>query len=87
MGTPHENPMMDTRKYIVEFPDGLEAEYSANIIAENMWTQCDVEGNEYQLMESIIDDKMDGHAFQKVDGFTYLNGRKNRKNSTKGWHL
>ena len=21
VGTPHENPMMDTRKYIVEFPD------------------------------------------------------------------
>ena len=78
---------MDTREYIVELPDGLESKYSANIIAENMWTQCDVKGNEYQLMESIIDDKMDGHAVQKVDGFTYLNGRKHRKKSTKGWHF
>ena len=42
VGTPHENPMMDTCEYIVEFPDGLEAKYSANVIAENMWTQCDV---------------------------------------------
>ena len=25
VGTPHENPMMDTREYILEFPDGLEA--------------------------------------------------------------
>ena len=45
VGTPDENPMMDTREYIVEFLDGLEAEYSENVIAENMWTQCDVEGN------------------------------------------
>ena len=79
--------MMDTRKYIVELPDGMEAEYSANVIAANMWTKCDVKGNEYLLMESIIDDKTDGHAVQKVDGFTYLNGRKHRKKSTKGWHL
>ena len=62
--------MMETREYIVEFSDGLEAEYSANMIAENMWTQCDVEGNEYLLMEFIVDNKTDGHSVQKVDGFT-----------------
>ena len=38
-------------------------------------------------MESIIDNKKDGLAVQKVDGFNYLNGRKHRKKSTKGWHL
>ena len=52
-----------------------------------MWTQCEVEGNKYLLMKSIIEDKTDGHAVQKVDGFTYLNERKHRKKSTKGWHL
>ena len=45
VGTPHENPIMDTRENIVEFPDVLEAKYLVNVIAENMWTQCDVEGN------------------------------------------
>ena len=76
--------MMDTRKYIVELPDGMEAEYSANVIAANMWTKCDVKGNEYLLMESIIDDKTDGHAVQKVDGFTYLNGIKHCKEFNQG---
>ena len=38
-------------------------------------------------MESILDDKTDGHVVQKFDGFTYLNGRKHRKKSTKGWQL
>ena len=52
-----------------------------------MWTHWDVEGNEYLLMEYTINKKTDGHAVQKVDGFTYINGRKHSKNSTKGWHL
>ena len=87
VGTPNENPMVDTREYIVELPDGLEAKYSANVIAENMWTQCDVKGNKYLLMESIINNKTDGHTIHKVNGFTYLNGRKHRKKSTKGWKI
>lgn len=34
-GTSHNDIMFDTRAYIVEFSDGAEAEYTANIIAEN----------------------------------------------------
>jgi hypothetical protein len=41
--------------YEVEFPDGQVAEYSVNIIAENMYTQCDAEGNQYLLLNEIID--------------------------------
>jgi len=29
-GTSYENSMFDTRAYIIEFPDGAEAEYTAN---------------------------------------------------------
>jgi hypothetical protein len=28
--------------YAVKFADGAEAEYSANVIYENMWTQCNI---------------------------------------------
>jgi hypothetical protein len=41
----HENPILDTRTYYVEFPDSAEMEYTANMIAENMWAQCDIDGN------------------------------------------
>ena len=41
-GTSHNDIMFDTRAYIVEFPDGAEAEYTANIIAENMYAQCNI---------------------------------------------
>ena len=44
-GKAHSNPILDTRTYDVEFPDGSHAEYSANIIAQNMYSQCDTEGN------------------------------------------
>ena len=33
----HRNPLFDTRAYLVEFKDGSVAEYTANIIAENIY--------------------------------------------------
>ena len=54
LGTAHENPILDTRQYIVEFNDGDEAELSANVIANNMYAQCDPEGNQYVLLDSLI---------------------------------
>jgi hypothetical protein len=35
------NPILDTRTYNVEFPDGHSEEYTANVITENMYAQCD----------------------------------------------
>eukprot|EP00978_Attheya_sp_CCMP212_P006101 scaffold13744_cov38-Attheya_sp.AAC.2 len=55
-GKANTNPILDTRTYQVRFPDGVEAEYAANAIAENMWAQCDPDGNQHNvLLESIID--------------------------------
>jgi hypothetical protein len=53
-GKAHSNPILDTRTYDVEFPDGSHAEYSANIIAQNMYSQCDTEGNQFLLLSSIV---------------------------------
>eukprot|EP00978_Attheya_sp_CCMP212_P018513 scaffold50708_cov25-Attheya_sp.AAC.1 len=38
-GKANTNPILDTRTYQVRFPDGVEAEYATNAIAENMWAQ------------------------------------------------
>jgi hypothetical protein len=51
VGTSHANPILDTRMHTLEFENGAEAECSANVIAQNMWAQCDVEGNQCQLLE------------------------------------
>ena len=40
MGRANDNPILDTREYVVEFDDGTEAELAANAIAQNMYAQC-----------------------------------------------
>jgi hypothetical protein len=55
IGKANHDPILDTRLYTVEFPDGKEAEYSANIIAETRLSMCDEEGNQYLLLNHIVD--------------------------------
>ena len=86
-GTRNQQPILDTRVYEVEFPDGEVAEYAANVIAENMYAQCDAEGNQFQLLEAISDHKSDGHAVQMADAYVEKNGRKYLRRTTKGWSL
>jgi hypothetical protein len=86
-GHRHDNPIMDTRTYFVEFPDGAEMEYTANMIAENMWAQCDVDGNQWLLMEAIIDHRSNESAVKQADAFVVVNGKQHRKKTTKGWEL
>ena len=61
------NPILDTRTYEVEFPDGQTAKYSANIIAENMYAQCNTEGNQYLLLKEIVDWKKSSSATAPAD--------------------
>jgi hypothetical protein len=58
--------MLDTRTYLIEFPEDHSDEYTANVIDENMHAQCDAEGRHYNLMEGIIYHKTDGHAIEPV---------------------
>jgi hypothetical protein len=82
-GLANANPILDTRTYNVQFPDGNEAEHSANVIAESMWAQCDLDSNQHLLL--IIDSKKDGHAVKTADKYIYFKGRKHVKKTTKGW--
>ncbi len=47
IGCQSDKPILDTRLYDVEFPDGEVAPLTANAIAQAMYTQCNVDGNEY----------------------------------------
>jgi len=44
VGQRHNNPILDTRRYEVQFGDGSTIEYTANLVAENMLSQSDSEG-------------------------------------------
>jgi hypothetical protein len=45
IGKRNANPMLDTCEYKVAFPDGATDVFTANIIAENLHSQVDEEGN------------------------------------------
>jgi hypothetical protein len=88
IGRSNTNPLLDTRTYFVEFPDGTETEFAANIIAESMYAQSDLDGNQYLLLSEIIDHKSDGNALHIDDShFTTATGRTKITQPTKGWKL
>jgi hypothetical protein len=70
------NPIMDTRLYVVQFPDGREVEYAVNVVAENMLAVCDEKGNQTLLLQHIVDHKKDGTALSEGESYLYLRGRK-----------
>ena len=55
VGLANINPHLDTRSYIVDFDDGNQTELTANMIAETLYLQCDPNGNQYVLLEEIVD--------------------------------
>jgi len=92
-GRAHSNPILDTRTYEVEFPDGQIAEYSANIIAQNMYSQCDSEGNQYLLLKAIVDWQKDETAttrerqYIRLGNKNHIESNKHLRKTTKGWKL
>lgn len=88
-GKPHRNPIFDTRAYLVEFKDGSVREYTANIIAENIYEQVDDEGRTYSILHEIS-----GHRRDPTDAITAenafmisKNGNRVPRRTTKGWEL
>jgi hypothetical protein len=88
VGQRNSNPILDSREYEVQFPDGATDTFTANIIAENLYSQVDGDGYSYVLMSEIIDHKKDGTAVSKDDGFeTTKDGQQRPRRTTQGWKL
>jgi hypothetical protein len=88
VGRANDNPILDTRLYIVKVDDGDQTELTANMIAESLYSQCDPDGNQYVLLEEIVDHqclptamKLSDQKIVRANGKTYL------KCSTVGWQL
>ena len=67
VGRANTNPILNTRLYNVQFPDGHVAAYAANVIAKNMYAQVDEEGHTIVIMDEIINPAMDGSAVSADD--------------------
>jgi hypothetical protein len=77
--------MLDTMTYEIEFPDGRSDEHSANVIADNIHAQCDIEGIQYNLIEGIVDQKTDGPV-EPADMYIKHGSNTQVRKTTKGWH-
>jgi hypothetical protein len=88
VGTYDSNPLLNSILYDVEFPDGAIKEYSANIIAENMYSQIDSDGYSNTLLDSIIDYRSDGNAITKENKYVMTkSGQRRLRKTTEGWKL
>ena len=88
IGTAHDNPILDSRVYEVEYPDGYKASLAANVIAQNMFAQVDAEGNRHVLFDEIVDHRTDGTETKLVDQYiTSSNGTSRMRETTKGWEI
>ena len=88
-GTANANPILDTRVYELEFPDGRLEEYAVNVIAENLMNQADSDGWDTGLLEEILDVRKDESvAVAMKDGYiTTSSGQRRPVITTKGWDV
>ncbi|KAI2507370.1 Reverse transcriptase (RNA-dependent DNA polymerase) [Fragilaria crotonensis] len=84
IGKRHPNPLLDTREYECELEDGSLMRYHANVIAENIFAQCDDEGRRHAVLAEIVDHKADKRALRTDNGYvTTKRGRRVPKKTTK----
>ena len=83
IGHEHENPILDSRMYEVEFLDGRVEQYTANLLAEAMYSRCNEEGHHILVLDEIIDHAKTKHAVEIDDA----DAAKKTRYTTKGWHF
>ena len=66
---------------------GENAELGANFIAECMYAQCDIEGNQYRLMDHIVNHRKDNRAVCKDNQDVTCNGKTYKQKTTRGWQV
>ena len=71
----HPNPLLDTREYEVELKDGTHDSYFTNTIAENLWSQCNADGCQLNIIRGIVGHKTDGHAIPISKGTFMVGGQ------------
>ena len=73
VGTYNVNPILNSNVYQLEFPDGRLEEYSANVIADHLWAQCDEFGHDVRLLDDIVDHRFNADAVPLTQGFYTTN--------------
>ena len=88
IGREHENPIIDSRMYEIEYSDGYRVPVAANVIVENLFHQVNDEGLKLMVLDEIIGHRTDGSEIIDEDAFiTSKNGVKKRRQTTQGHHI
>ncbi len=87
VGSSNPNPILDTREYVVCFEDGTEDTYTANLIAECIYSLIDESGQQLLLMQENIDHKKTSGAISKEDSYYSTKSGPKLKRTTCGWRL
>ena len=82
-------PVLDTRMYEVEFPDGSTEAITVNLIVENLYSQVDAKGHTFSVIKEIVDHQKAQHILSKDDGYILTRSSQRQwKCTTHGWdHL
>ncbi len=98
VGTYHHNPLLNTRVYLTEFPDGHIMEYSANTVAEAIYDSIDDDGIETLIFDEIIGHESDETAISIEEAALMKEMERNNEPihgsnnlhplyTMKGWHI
>ncbi|KAL7475056.1 LOW QUALITY PROTEIN: hypothetical protein ACHAW6_000990 [Cyclotella cf. meneghiniana] len=88
VGHLHKQPAMDTCVYKVHFPVGHTEELAANVIAELLYAHCDSDGNQYVILDAIMEyQKNPDVAVTCNNQVKVVDGKKVVTRSTRNWEL
>jgi hypothetical protein len=74
LGMRNPDPILDTREYIVEFPDGSLNLFNTNMIIENLISQIDSQGKVHLLFQHISDHRQTHHNVSSLSPHSPLLG-------------
>ena len=88
VGTAHDNPLVDSRMYKIEYEDGYRVPVATNVIVENLFNQVNEDGYKVMVLDEIIGHRTDGSEVEGKDAFIVAaNGIKRKKETTRGHYV
>ncbi len=83
----HNNLILDTCLYDIEFANGKITALMTNAIANAMYAQCDPDGDEYNLLDKHIDVKCTTNALTFDQQQIMIRRTTCQQKSTKDWFI
>ena len=87
IGIAHANSMLDPRMYHIEFAGGEVTELTTNVIVESMYAQCDADGNEYLLLDVLVDYHKDNKTMSLTEQQISIWGRPVTHKTSADWQI